>query len=181
MSVQLTNACGSERCCTLIWCHSGNTNNCFDVRYSVAVTAPPSAPNAPLSGGALAGLIIGVLLLVCCLSACGVFAKRASDAGSSQQTTTYVVANPSAASGGVQAWGSAEAHKPAQQYPAYAPQAPQAAPAHQPQAAPPHQPQGFAPQVYPVATGPAAPPRHQPQQPANSFTPQPAPFIPDSN
>ena len=207
VSVTLNNRCPSNApCCTRVWCHSSNVNNCFDVRYSTSFVSPLGGSAAgPLSPGALAGVIIGGLLLLCCMTAGIAFLRHMCGIREdTPQTITYLTTtNPGAS---VQAWGSSgpqaqgDMHKlssAAQQPshpqgmhsvvapPTFAPQpaptgtfAPQPAPTgtFTPQPAPTGT---FAPQAYPQASAPL--PR-QGQQPANnSFIPQPAPFFPDNN
>ncbi len=190
VAVTLNNRCDSNAaCCTRVWCHSSNANSCFDVRYSLAFIPPGSTPK-PLTAGELAGVIIGSLLLLCCMAACTAFVKHMCGIREdTPQTTTYLTTtNPSAAAAGVQAWGSSgpqaqgDMHKlssVAQQQPSH-PQGMHsvvALPAFTPQPAAP----AFVPQAYPQASS-APLPRQGPQQPANnSFIPQPAPFFPDNN
>jgi hypothetical protein len=198
VAVTLNNRCtSSAACCTRVWCHSSNVNNCFDVRYSTSFSSPPGSTAEPLSPGALAGAIIGGLLLLCCMTACIAFVRHMCGIREdTPQTTTYhTTINPSTAAS-VQAWGSAgpqaqgDMHKlssSAAQQPSH-PQgmhAVVAPPTFTPQPAPTFAPQPsptFAPQAYPPPQTNAPLPRQGPQQPANNgFIPQPAPFFPDNN
>ena len=154
VSVTLNNRCTSNTiCCTRVWCHSSNRNNCFDVRYSSSFIPPPAGkPPTPLTGGEIAAIVVCMLLFCSCMSA-GIYIKNklgiSNEAAAALADAYLVTTNPISAATSVQSWGSSEAHggvrhpQPSMEVVTFSPSSQQ-------------QPQGgmhraaFAPQAYPM-------------------------------
>ncbi len=167
-SVTLNNRCTSNTlCCTRVWCHSSNANNCFDVRYSSSFVPPPAAgkPPTPLTGGEIASIVVSALIFCCCMSA-GIYVKNKlgiSDEAVEALAGVLVTINPISAAASVQSWGSSEAQGGMRKLSSAShPQATMEVVNFSPQAAPSQQqPQGgmlradVAPQAYPMVSSPA--------------------------
>ncbi len=105
--IQISNApCTTSPCCVIVYCRLNNALQCSSLfntgsfpqmRFSNSFRDPTVAPGAALSGGSIAGLVIGILIFVAVVVVIGKIARqrRSPYSSSAGQASTVVVVSGS--------------------------------------------------------------------------------------